>query len=111
MYDEKPFLPYIEAMSKELLMWHTIMTPIGFPQRFVIIFQPRLTAGHDQDLQSHVVGAAVIPNAWAILHNPEMVLPVGPSATIRQWQSRSGWHSVRAGEYTRDDTLSTRRSL
>jgi cytochrome P450 len=27
-YDDKPRLPYIEAMSKELLRWH-IVTPLG----------------------------------------------------------------------------------
>jgi cytochrome P450 len=27
-YDDKPRLPYIEAMSKELLRWH-VVTPLG----------------------------------------------------------------------------------
>ncbi len=27
-YDDKPRLPYIEAMSKELLRWHMV-TPLG----------------------------------------------------------------------------------
>jgi cytochrome P450 len=43
-YDDKPRLPYIEAMSKELLRWHMV-TPLG--------------AGSESPLSS------ITPSRWA----------------------------------------------
>lgn len=62
-YDDKPRLPYIEAMSKELLRWHMV-TPLGVPH-----------ASSDDDFyQGYFIprGAIVIVNAWGVLHDPEL---------------------------------------
>ncbi|KAH9058255.1 cytochrome P450 [Lactarius vividus] len=62
-YDDKPRLPYIEAMSRELLRWHMGM-PLGVNH-----------APTDDDFYKGYFipkGAVVIANAWAILHDPEL---------------------------------------
>ncbi|KAH8994455.1 cytochrome P450 [Lactarius akahatsu] len=61
-YDDKPRLPYIEAMSKELMRWQMV-TPLG----------PHATTD-DDFYRGYFIpkGAAVITNGWAVLHNPEL---------------------------------------
>ncbi|KAI9448684.1 cytochrome P450 [Lactarius psammicola] len=62
-YDDKPHLPYIEAISKELLRWHMVI-PLGVPH-----------APTDDDFYKGYFipkGAVVIANAWAVLHDPEL---------------------------------------
>ncbi|KAH9174935.1 cytochrome P450 [Lactarius sanguifluus] len=61
-YDDKPRLPYIEAMSKELMRWQMV-TPLG----------PRATTD-DDFYRGYFIpkGAVVISNGWAVLHNPEL---------------------------------------
>jgi hypothetical protein len=41
-YDDKPRLPYIEAMSKELLRWHMV-TPLGRPHGFPALITSPVT--------------------------------------------------------------------
>ncbi|KAI9441798.1 cytochrome P450 [Lactarius indigo] len=62
-YDDKPRLPYIEAISKELLRWY-LMMPLGVPH-----------APTDDDFYKGYFipkGAVVMINAWAVLHDPEL---------------------------------------
>ncbi|KAH9050954.1 cytochrome P450 [Lactarius deliciosus] len=61
-YDDKPRLPYIEAMSKELMRWQMV-TPLG----------PHATTD-DDFYRGYFIpkGAVVITNGWAVLHNPEL---------------------------------------
>ncbi|KAH9039824.1 cytochrome P450 [Lactarius pseudohatsudake] len=51
-YDDRPHLPYIEAMSKELMRWRMV-TPLVYKGYFI----PK--------------GAVVVANGWAVLHDPE----------------------------------------
>ncbi|KAI9448680.1 cytochrome P450 [Lactarius psammicola] len=62
-HDDKPHLPYIEAMCKELTRWHVVV-PLGIPH-----------APTDDDFYEDYFipkGAMVIVNAWAVLHDPEL---------------------------------------
>ncbi|KAH9006150.1 cytochrome P450 [Lactarius hatsudake] len=61
-YDDKPRLPYIEAMSKELMRWQMV-TPLG----------PHATTD-DDFYRGYFIpkGAVVVTNGWAVLHNPEL---------------------------------------
>ncbi|KAH8984173.1 cytochrome P450 [Lactarius hatsudake] len=98
-YDDRPRLPYIEAMSKELMRWRMV-TPMGegsllssiapctniylevFPTRQLMITSiratlspkvckhPSMLAGVMKVLRS--VGAVIIANGWAVLHDPEL---------------------------------------
>ncbi|KAH8984165.1 cytochrome P450 [Lactarius hatsudake] len=62
-YDDKPRLPYIEAMSRELLRWQMV-TPLGV----------RHAPTDDNFYKGYFIpkGAVVIANAWAVLHDPEL---------------------------------------
>ncbi|KAH9016878.1 cytochrome P450 [Lactarius hengduanensis] len=64
-YDDKPRLPYIEAISKELTRWHMV-TPMvgGIPH----------SPTDDDFYKGYFIpkGAVVIADAWAILHDPEL---------------------------------------
>ncbi|KAI9441796.1 cytochrome P450 [Lactarius indigo] len=62
-YDDKPRLPYIEAMSKELLRWQMV-TPLGAPH----------SPTGDDFYRGYFIpkGAVVIANAWGVLHDPEL---------------------------------------
>jgi cytochrome P450 len=62
-YDDKPRLPYIEAMSKELLRWQMV-TPMGLPH----------STSDDDVYRSYFIpkGSMVIADAWAVLHDPEL---------------------------------------
>jgi len=60
-FEDRPRLPFIDAVCKETLRWHPI-TPLGIPHAstkddvYAGFFIPR--------------GALVLGNAWAMLHNP-----------------------------------------
>ncbi|KAH8984171.1 cytochrome P450 [Lactarius hatsudake] len=62
-YDDKPRLPYIEAISKELTRWHMV-TPMGIPH----------SPTDDDFYKGYFIpkGAVVIADAWAVLHDPEL---------------------------------------
>ncbi|KAH9171797.1 cytochrome P450 [Lactarius sanguifluus] len=62
-YDDKPRLPYIEAISKELMRWH-VVAALGVPH----------SPTDDDFYKGYFIpkGAVVIANAWAILHDPEL---------------------------------------
>ncbi|KAH9039825.1 cytochrome P450 [Lactarius pseudohatsudake] len=62
-YDDRPHLPYIEAMSKELMRWHMVM-PLGVPH----------SPTDDDFYNGYFIpkGAVVIANGWAVLHDPEL---------------------------------------
>ncbi|KAH9058247.1 cytochrome P450 [Lactarius vividus] len=62
-YDDRPRLPYIEAMSKELMRWHMV-TPLGVPH----------SPTDDDFYKGYFIpkGAVVIANGWAVLHDPEL---------------------------------------
>ncbi|KAH9163803.1 cytochrome P450 [Lactarius sanguifluus] len=61
-YDDRPHLPYIEAMSKELMRWRMV-TPLGVPH----------SPTNDDFYKGYFIpkGAVVIANGWAVLHDPE----------------------------------------
>ncbi|KAH6919276.1 O-methylsterigmatocystin oxidoreductase [Coprinopsis sp. MPI-PUGE-AT-0042] len=56
-------LPYIRAILKELSRWHVVM-PFTVPH----------LSGEDDEYKGYFIpkGTTVIPNAWAILNNPEV---------------------------------------
>jgi len=62
-YDDKSRLPYIEAMSKELLRWQMV-TPMGVPH----------SPSDDDVYKGYFIpkGSIVFANAWAVLHDPEL---------------------------------------
>jgi cytochrome P450 len=62
-YDDKPRLPYIEAISKELLRWQMV-TPMGIPH----------SSSKDDVYRGYFIpkGSVVIANGWAVLHDPEL---------------------------------------
>ncbi|KAI0064239.1 cytochrome P450 [Artomyces pyxidatus] len=60
-FEDRPRLPYLEAICKELLRWKVIV-PLGFAR----------TAMADDVYEGYSIpkGAIVLANAWAILHDP-----------------------------------------
>ncbi|KAI9445943.1 cytochrome P450 [Lactarius indigo] len=62
-YEDKPRLPYIEAISRELIRWRMV-TPLGVPH----------SPTDDNFYKGYFIpkGAVVIANAWAVLHDPEL---------------------------------------
>ncbi|KAF8504866.1 cytochrome P450 [Russula emetica] len=63
MFDDRPHLPYIEAICKELMRW-LIVAPLGVTH----------SSRTDDVYKGFFIpkGATIIPNAWAILHDPEV---------------------------------------
>ncbi|KAI0278794.1 cytochrome P450 [Russula aff. rugulosa BPL654] len=61
-FDDRPRLPYIEALCKELIRWNMV-TPTGLPHR----------SGRDDVYRGFFIpkGSIMVANAWAILHDPE----------------------------------------
>ncbi|KAH9976333.1 CyP450 monooxygenase [Lactifluus volemus] len=62
-FEDRPRLPYINALCKELLRWQMV-APIGVPH-----------ASREDDVYRNFFipkGSFVIANAWAILHDPEI---------------------------------------
>ncbi|KAI9058741.1 CyP450 monooxygenase [Trametes sanguinea] len=60
---DRAALPYVDAMVKELLRWHNV-APLGVAHRCM-----REDAYRGWRIPE---GAVVMPNAWAILHDPEV---------------------------------------
>ncbi|KAI0333738.1 CyP450 monooxygenase [Cubamyces sp. BRFM 1775] len=60
-YEDRPRLPYINALMKELLRWHVTL-PIGIPHKTV----------RDIELRDYHIpaGTSVFVNVWQILHDP-----------------------------------------
>ncbi|KAJ5473438.1 hypothetical protein N7475_003004 [Penicillium sp. IBT 31633x] len=56
-------LPYINAMVKESLRWHTV-APLGVPHK----------TDQDDIVNGHLIpkGAVLLPNIWAYNHDPEL---------------------------------------
>jgi len=61
--DDRPRLPYIEALCKELMRWHMV-TPMGLPH----------SSSRDDVYRGFFIpkGSIMVANAWAILHDPEI---------------------------------------
>ncbi|KAI0257948.1 cytochrome P450, partial [Gloeopeniophorella convolvens] len=61
-FDDQPRLPYINAICIELLRWRLVL-PSGFPH----------ATTEDDTYNGYFIpkGSIIIPNAWAILHDPE----------------------------------------
>ncbi|KAI0278789.1 CyP450 monooxygenase [Russula aff. rugulosa BPL654] len=62
-FDDRPRLPYIEALCKELLRWQMV-TPLGLPH----------TSSRDDVYKGLFIpkGTLMVANAWAVLHDPEL---------------------------------------
>lgn len=60
-FSDKPSLPYIESIVKEVLRWH-LVTPLALPH----------LSTADDEIRGFFIpkGTVVIGNAWAILHDP-----------------------------------------
>ncbi|KAG6831860.1 hypothetical protein H0H92_006977 [Tricholoma furcatifolium] len=61
--DDRPDLPYIEALVKEVFRWHAV-APIGVPHRSI------KDDVHDGFFIPE--GTLVITNIWGLLHDPEV---------------------------------------
>ncbi|KAH9987430.1 CyP450 monooxygenase [Russula vinacea] len=61
-FDDRPRLPYIEALCKELMRWKMV-TPMGLPH----------ASSRDDVYKGFFIpkGSVMLANAWAILHDPE----------------------------------------
>ncbi|KAI0044341.1 cytochrome P450 [Auriscalpium vulgare] len=61
-YSDRPELPYIDAICKELLRWRLVL-PLGVAH----------ASTHDDVYEGYFIpkGTPVLANAWAILHDPE----------------------------------------
>ncbi|KAI0064833.1 cytochrome P450 [Artomyces pyxidatus] len=62
-YDDRPRLPYIDAICKEILRWRMV-TPLGLPH----------ASTEDDVYDGYFIpkGSLIIANAWTILHDPEL---------------------------------------
>jgi len=62
-FDDRPRLPYIEALCKELMRWQMV-APTGFPH----------SSNRDEVYKGYFIpkGSTVTANAWAILHDPKL---------------------------------------
>jgi len=62
-FDDRPRLPYIEALCKELMRWQMV-APIGVPH----------LSSRDDVYRGYFIpkGSIMVANAWAILHDPEV---------------------------------------
>ncbi|TEB27924.1 cytochrome P450 98A3 [Coprinellus micaceus] len=63
MVTDRPSLPYIHAIVKELGRWYTV-APLGITHR--------TTADDEYDGHFIPEGTFVMANSWAIMHDPEM---------------------------------------
>ncbi|KIJ96361.1 hypothetical protein K443DRAFT_10697 [Laccaria amethystina LaAM-08-1] len=61
-FNDRPFLPYITAIVKEVLRWNPV-APLGLPHMVT----------QDDEYNGYFIpaGTLVVGNTWAILHNPE----------------------------------------
>jgi len=62
-FDDRPRLPYIEAICRELLRWQMVVA-LGVPH----------ASTKDDVYRGFFIpkGAVLVANAWAVLHNPEL---------------------------------------
>jgi len=62
-FDDRPRLPYIEALCKELMRWQMV-GPIGSPH----------SSSKDDVYKGFFIpkGSIMVANAWAVLHDPEI---------------------------------------
>ncbi|KAH9170543.1 cytochrome P450 [Lactarius sanguifluus] len=62
-YEDRPRLPYIDAMTKEIMRWH-IVAPMAVPH----------APTEDDFYRGYFIpkGAMVVANAWGVLHDPEL---------------------------------------
>ncbi|KAF8483908.1 cytochrome P450 [Russula ochroleuca] len=62
-FDDRPRLPYIEALCKELMRWQ-IVAPMGLPH----------SSSRDDIYKGFFIskGSIMVANVWAILHDPEV---------------------------------------
>jgi len=62
-FDDRPRLPYLEAVTKELLRW-AMVTPLGLPH----------ASTEDDVYKGHFIpkGTTMVANAWAVMHDPEL---------------------------------------
>ncbi|KAI0714200.1 cytochrome P450 [Cerioporus squamosus] len=60
-FSDRPSLPYIQAIVKELLRWH-VVTPVGLPHRVVA----------DDEYKGYFIpkGASIVANVWAMARDP-----------------------------------------
>ncbi|KAI0369339.1 CyP450 monooxygenase [Pilatotrama ljubarskyi] len=60
---DRPSLPYVNAIVKELLRWHTV-APLGVAHRCM----------EEDEYRGWTIpkGAIIVPNAWAMLHDPDV---------------------------------------
>ncbi|KAG6865992.1 hypothetical protein C0991_009664 [Blastosporella zonata] len=63
MFEDRPHLPYVDAVAKEVFRWHAV-TPNGVPHR--------TTQDDTHDGYFIPEGALVIVNIWGLLHDPEV---------------------------------------
>ncbi|KAI0279677.1 cytochrome P450 [Russula brevipes] len=63
IFEDKPRLPFIEAVCKELTRWQMV-TPMGVPH----------ASTKDDVYRGFFIpkGSLVMANAWAVLHNPDL---------------------------------------
>jgi len=61
-FDDRPRLPYLEAVCKELMRWQMV-APLGVPH----------VSCQDDIYRGYFIpkGTVILANAWAILHDPE----------------------------------------
>ncbi|KAF9442056.1 cytochrome P450 [Macrolepiota fuliginosa MF-IS2] len=61
--NDRPFLPYINAMVKEAIRWHPVL-PLAVPHM----------STDDDEYEGYFIpkGTVVVGNAWAILHDPDV---------------------------------------
>jgi len=62
-FEDRPRLPYIDALCKEVLRWRMVV-PLGFPH----------APSQDGVYEGFFIpkGATIIANAWGVLHDPEL---------------------------------------
>ncbi|EIW59175.1 cytochrome P450 [Trametes versicolor FP-101664 SS1] len=62
-YGDRDELPYVNAIIKEALRWHVVL-PLSLPHNTVA----------DDELDGYFIpaGTIIMPNTWAMLHDPEV---------------------------------------
>ncbi|KAI0371500.1 CyP450 monooxygenase [Pilatotrama ljubarskyi] len=61
-FDDRPALPYVDAVVKECMRWHVVVT-LGIPHRTIV----------DEVVKGYLIpkGTVVVSNAWGISRDPE----------------------------------------
>ncbi|KZV81301.1 cytochrome P450, partial [Exidia glandulosa HHB12029] len=62
-YEDRPYLPYIDALLKEVQRWDTPVAPLGLPH----------CTSEEDVYKGYCIpkGAIMFANIWSIFHNPE----------------------------------------